>query len=226
MCVTNGARSGYKRAQATSTATRPSRTRTGYDGMRVSGSSRHWPVRRSKLCLKIGEAIFGTPAAVADDAARDDEGLAERVEVADGVDLVAVADADDRDLLAADQRGHAGVGGDVVERADVDPRRRAPRVRQEWRASAAMARCLHPPDPTSGERRDAPCPLFPRRGAVLRALRHEHDAGIGRVAVHERAELAQLLGVCERRLPLALVGVDDVRPSRPRARRRCRARRR
>ena len=35
--------------------------------------------------------------------------------------------------------------------------------------------------------------------------------GIGRVAVHERAELAQLLGVGERRLPLALVGVDDVR---------------
>src|SRR5712691_6455983 len=55
---------------------------------------------------------------VADDSARDDIGAGEGIVVADGVDAV-VVQPEERDLLAAHERAHAGIGHDVVEPADL-----------------------------------------------------------------------------------------------------------
>src|SRR5207244_4272100 len=75
--------------------------------------------------LEDGRGDLGDAGAIADDAARDHERARERVVVADRIDPLvvplAVADTDDRDLDAPDQRGDAGVGRYVVDPADLDP---------------------------------------------------------------------------------------------------------
>src|SRR5438552_9632941 len=53
--------------------------------------------------------------------------------------------------------------------------------------------------------------LVPRRRPMLGALPDEHDARIGRGRVDERAEALELVGIVERRLPLALVAADHAR---------------
>ena len=88
-----------------------------------------------------------------------------------------LADPEDRDLLAVDQRAHAGVGQDVVEagRRFMQPR-------------------LHA--------------FLGRAGRIWPRSCDEHDVGVGLVAVDEVAEALERLRSLDRRLPLALVGVD------------------
>ena len=164
-------------------AIRPSRTRTGYEGSRTLGSSRHWPVRRSKLCLKMGEAILGTPPRSPTMPRAMHERLAERIEVADGVDLrVALRPTRTTAICRPPTSARdAGVGRDVVQRADVDPaggRRRGPIA-----AASAEAAVPYQPSPvsTQRQRRHADRLLAPGGRPVLVALGDEHDAGIGRV---------------------------------------------
>ena len=71
-------------------------------------------VGRSNTCLYMGEATVGSLAAGADDAARDHVRVAERVVLLDREHAV-VGEAEERDLLAVDQRRGAALGREVVE---------------------------------------------------------------------------------------------------------------
>ncbi len=161
----------------------PARARRGPRrwGRRCSGLSRHCPVRRSKLCLKMGEAIFGHAALVADDAAREHERLAERIEVVDGVDARRRR-ARCATCRAADQRADAGLGDDVVERADVHP------VAQQLRARCATAAISRPP----GRRRSSRLLVPGRPGRCCAALADEDDARVAASRVDEGPERAEL----------------------------------
>ena len=79
-------------------------------------------MRRSKRCLYIGDATVGAPSSVADDAAAEHAGARARIDVVDRVHL-ARRQQEHGDGAAVDERGHAAVGDQLVERADRRPRR-------------------------------------------------------------------------------------------------------
>ena len=164
-------------------------------------------MRRSKLCLKMGEAILGTPPLSPTMPRDDHEGLAEGIEVVDGVDLVAVADAHDGDLPAADQRARRRCRG----RCRRARRRRSSRAppRARTRDGATLSGLL------AGQRQrrrcGSPSPSRSPGGAAPRSA-DEHDArDRARRCSRRRGSARSFSRILERRLPLALVGVDDVR---------------
>ncbi len=136
---------------------------------------------------------------VADDAARQHVGVAVRIVVVERVD--GIADAEDRDLPAVDQRATPASGKNVVELAD---------EASSWIGSSyGLLLAL--------------LAFFARRGPDLAALLDEHDVVVALLAVDEVAEALERLRIVDRLLPFALVGVDRRAPCRLRAPRRCRA---
>src|ERR1700733_5972662 len=89
------------------------------------------------MLLVDGRGDHQFAAQVADDAARQYVGAARRVMIAD--DEHAAADPKYRHLLRLDQGAHAGVGVDIVERADLAPARRHARASRCFFNSPANA---------------------------------------------------------------------------------------
>ena len=172
-----------------------------------TSASRQRPVARSKRCLYSGEATVGGATGVADDAAAEHGCARARVDVVDGVQR-AVRQPEHGDLVAVHEGGDAAVGGQPVDRADLDPTVERPGA-QGGRERALLDRR------SSRHRRDA-----------LAADLDPGDRRVGLRAVDERDEARQPGRVVERRRPLALGSCRRGAPCRPPARRRCRARRR
>src|SRR4051794_10633429 len=96
------------------------------DANLVNGHAYFWivealPCAQIEALLVDGRGDLRDPALVADDPPGEHEGLAERIEVADGVDGVGRRGADERHLPAAEKRADTGARNHVLESADILP---------------------------------------------------------------------------------------------------------